>query len=106
MSASLDRPAPVYMEPGPDQQPMTADECVDQLLAIVGRDSTIDQGETRAVQRLMAGLQAIAMQRAGAAMPAEDGPSDETSDFGATDGTEGTDGSQPMPGQEWAGQGY
>ena len=107
MNPSLDRPAAQYVQPGPDERMRSADEIVDELLAVVSADRVLDPNETRAVQRLMAGLEAVAQQKAAMATPDEQGgPSEETSDFGATEGAEATDGSEPMPGQEYAGQGY
>ena len=108
MSASLDRPAPQYAEPGPDQRGMTMSEAVDMVLMSAGKDGVLDMAEQREVQRLMSGLQAIAMQKAAMAQSEQQQPgmSDETEDFGATDGTEPTDGSEPMPGNEFMGGGY
>lgn len=104
MSASLDRPAPFYGSPGPDEQQDTLAEAVDTVLAIVSADRMVTPDEIRHLQRLQAGIQAIAMQKS---MPAEQpAPSNETNDFGSTAGTEPTPGSQPMPGAEFAQGGY
>lgn len=105
MSMSLDRPAGVYGEPGPDVQPQDIDQLVDQVIAVISADRVIDDREQRAIQRLLAVMQQIAEQKAAAAMPSSGGMpgQEETSDFGATEGTEPAEGSTPLPGQSWAG---
>lgn len=106
MSASLDRPAPQYGNPGPDQRTMSMSEAVDTVLMIAGRDGILDSQEQREVQRMMSGLQAIAMQKAAMAQQEQQMPSDGTEDFGAAEGAEETDGQGPMPGAEFTGGGY
>lgn len=106
MSASLDQPAPQYVQPGPDQRTMTLPEAVDAVLVAAGKDGILDSGEQREIQRMMSGLQAIAMQKAAMQQQGQAQASDETEDFGATEGSEPTDGSEPMPGQQFAGGGY
>lgn len=103
---SLDRPAPQYVNPGMDERMRTADEIVDELIMVISADRTLAPDETRAIQRLMAAMQAIAAQRTAADATMAGAQPQETSDFGATEGTEGTENSAPMPGQEYAGQGY
>ena len=86
---ALERPPAYPTEPGDDMRGQTLDEAVDFILATVGADRAITTEEMRPIQRLMGGLQAIAAQQQAAAMgQAEPGMSDETSDFGATEGTE------------------
>jgi hypothetical protein len=92
---SLDGSPGLISDPGFDQE--------DGLLAAVGGDGVIDPQEQQEVQRLMVGLQAIGQQRL-AAMGMNDQPAppaNETSDFGATDGTEPTPDSAPQPGAEF-----
>ena len=94
MSASLDGPAPFFSAPGPDERQPELSELVDGILANVGADRMLAPDEIREIQRLMGGLQAIGSQRMAqqSAAQAQQGMSDETSDFGATEGTE------PLPG--------
>lgn len=107
MNPTLDNPPGVFVQPGPDTQPMTLAEHVDGILALVGADRTIDPSEQGELMRLQQGLQMIGMAKQAAAQPSPDeGPSDETSAFGATDGTEDAQNSSPPDGQEYAGSGY
>lgn len=94
------------MEPGADQRTMTLPEAVDAVLMAAGADGVLDMGEQREIQRMMAGLQAIAMQKAAMAQQEQAAPDDGTEDFGTTDGAEPTDGSEPLPGQQFMGGGY
>lgn len=104
--ANLERPAPVYGDPGMDQQAMTLGEHVDGILMLAGKDGMLDQMEQREIQRLMVGLQAIAMQKTGAMQAPGGMPPSETSDFGAMEGTEPAGNSMPPEGQQYAQGGY
>ena len=106
LQPTLDRPPGVFASAGPDMRPRTADEIVDELISIVTADRVIDPEETRAIQRLMTVMQAVAQQRAAEAQGQMQPPSDETGDFGATSGTEDAANSGPVPGQEYVPGGY
>lgn len=107
MSASLDRPAPYYTDPGPDQRQQTLTEAIDAVIAIIGRDGDVDDTERGEVQRLMSVLQSIALartaQQQGGGMQM---PGNEAEPFGQTADSEDAQGEGPAPGAEYAGQGY
>lgn len=85
----LDNPPAFPVEPGPDMRGASLDEHVDAILATIGADRQVTPDEMRSVQRLMAGIQAIAAQQAAMQQGAqEEGISDATEPFGATEGTE------------------
>lgn len=106
MSGSLDRPAGVYGDPGPDQRLPTLSEAVDTVLMIATKDAATGIDDRRELQRLMSGLQAAAAQKAAQAQQQPQAPDEGTSDFGATDGTEPAANTGSLPGQQDAGAGY
>lgn len=100
---SLDGQQLMATDPGFDAQPQPVSYWVDGLLAAVGADRMIDPEEGREIQRLMAGLTAIAQQKQ-AAMGMNQPPapaSNETSDFGSTDGSEDVPEFGAQPGAEF-----
>jgi len=108
VSASLERPAGQYVDPGPDQRLPSLSEAVDMVLMIAGADRQIDPTEMREIQRLMNGLQMISEQKAAAGQDEGQGAEGEggAEDFGETEGTEAATNTGPAPGAEYAGPGY
>jgi hypothetical protein len=86
----------------------TLDEAVDTVLMTAGKDGIIDPVEQRAIQRMMAGLQAIAANKAamGAVQPGAEMDDTQTEDYGAAEGTEMANNFSPPAGVQYAGAGY
>lgn len=98
MGMGMERPLPVYQDPGPDAQPETLDMVARKFLAMVGADRQLDPGEVKTIQWMMAGLQAIAAQKAAPTEMAP--PSDETSEYGSGEGVSPVE-EQTAPGAEY-----
>lgn len=100
---SLDGPQRLITDPGFDQTPKPVSYWVDGLLAAIGGDGIIAPDEIAEIQRLQVGLQGIGQQRlASMGMNEQTAPpSNETSDFGASEGSEEMPGYEPEPGAEF-----
>jgi len=102
MSASLDRPVAAYSDPGADQQPAGAMELVERFLSLAAQEGITSPDIKQAIQLLMAGLQQVGTNAAGAA---RQGPPEQISNASqpldaAGPGT--AEANQPPPGQAWA----
>ena len=81
MSASLDQPAGVFANPGPDTSMGTIREHAQAILAIAGRDGVLAPDEQKDIRDLVVGLTMIGQQRvAGPVSEQPMMPSDETED--------------------------
>jgi hypothetical protein len=105
LSAGLDQPAGVFVNPGPDTQLGTIREHAQAILAIAGRDGILAPDEQRDIRDLVIGLQQIGQQRVATQQQLGEQPtmpSDETGDlYSEGGGTEDTE--SPDPGAEFGG---
>jgi len=109
MSASLERPRANFVQPGPDQRMPTLDEAVDMVLMIAGADRVLDPTETRTIQRMLSGLQAISANKAPMAqgMGEPDMDDSNTQEYGTSgEPTETANNFTLPPGVQYAGSGY